>query len=183
VPRAGSGCRSRTLPPVSTAASTSDSDRGWKWWLGHVVVPLLVPLIGAIAIFSLNHEDSGKGMPNGTITFPKDGSTVARDFTSEGTLGNIADDRHVWLVVESGGLLFPKEPEIASQPHWIMQSFESDVPPGGRFSLVLLSAGDAGERQIRAWLIHGETTGSYPGLERIKDGETLDTAAELLVPR
>lgn len=166
---------------MSTAASISDSDRGWKWWLGHVVVPLLVPLIGAMAIVSLNHGESGQGRPNGTITFPKDGSPVARSFTSEGTLGNIADDHHVWLVVESGGLLFPKEPEIASRPHWIMQSFESDVPQGGRFSLVLLSAGGVGERQIRAWLIHGERTGSYPGLDRIKDSETLDTAAELLV--
>ncbi len=144
------------------------------------MVPLLVPLVGA-AVFLLIHSGGGSEARGG-ITFPRDGSGVPRVFTAEGTLADIADDQHVWLVVQSNGLLFPKEPEIDPQPHWIMQSIETGVPAGGRFSLILLMVGSEGQHQIQAWLERGRATGAYPGLVRIVDSQKLDTTTELALP-
>lgn len=162
-------------------ARDSGNDRGWKWWLSHVGVPLLAPLVAAVVIFLLTH--GGGGEPRGAITFPKDGSEVPRAFTAEGTLTDIADDEHLWLVAQSDGLLFPKEPEIDPQPHWIMQSLETGVPAGGRFSLILLMVGSEGQRQIQAWLTGGEATTAYPGLKQIVNSQKLDTATELALPK
>jgi hypothetical protein len=164
---------------VGAADNTPDGERGVKWWLSHVVVPLAAAAIVAGATLCAIFCGGGSG-PRGTIASPTDGSTVPRTFTATGTLAGIDSQSHVWLVVQSNGLLFPKAPELEVQQSWIMQSIETGVPAGGRFSLILFMVGEEGQRRINAWLAHGEATGTYPGLNRIPDGEKLDTVTELI---
>lgn len=109
-----------------------------------------------------------KRPPKGGILSPESGKRVPRVFTAEGTLSDIPTDRHIWIAVEIGGLLWPKEPEIPSQDHyWSQRIAEYGDPPGGWFSLVLFMADTAGNRAIEDWLSTGRSTGDYPGLSYI----------------
>jgi hypothetical protein len=109
-----------------------------------------------------------KRPPTGRILSPESGRRVPRLFDAEGTLSDIPTSRHIWIAVEIGGLLWPKEPEIPSQDHyWSQRIAEHGNPPGGWFSLVLLMADTAGHRMIEDWLNTGRSTRDYPGLSHI----------------
>lgn len=152
-------------------------ERGWKWWLGHVIVPILVALIGGAALYLATRD--GGDEPRGTIGFPRDGAEVSRSFMAEGTLEDIPEDRHAWLAVQVGNLLFPKEPEIGLEHHWLKQSVEAGDPPGGRFSLVLLTVDPAGQARIERWLAEGVAGGGFAGLTQIPGSTKLDAATDL----
>jgi hypothetical protein len=162
--------------------SAADFERGWKWWLSHVIVPLLVALIGGGAVVYATSDGSG-GEPRGAITFPKDGAFVGQVFSAEGTLGDIPSDQHIWLAVQFGNLLFPKEPEISPDSHWLVQSIEAENPRGSRLSLALLMVGSQGQQQIERWLAQDESTDELAGLKTIAESKRLDTATELFPPR
>jgi hypothetical protein len=147
--------------------------------MGRVVTPLLVALIGAGAIVYAATRDGSSNEPRGAITFPRDGAKVQRVFTAEGTLADIPNDQRVWLAVEVSGLLFPKEPEITAEAHWLMESIEAGKLPGGAFSLVLLMVGSRGQRQIEAWLERGRASGEFAGLPEIDESRKLDTVSQL----
>jgi hypothetical protein len=164
-----------------SSGESGGAERGWKWWVSRVLTPLLVALIGGVAIVYATLHDPAE--PQGTISSPADGATVTRAFTAEGTLEDIPEDRHVWLAVEVEGLLFPKEPEVSVEPHWLEQSVESGDPPGGTLSLVLLMVDESGQRQIENWLAHGRSSGEFAGLGEIADSTTLDAASQLVLTR
>jgi hypothetical protein len=167
----------------SRSSGSRGSERSWKWWASHVVTPLLVALIGAIAFLYGTRPEGSNSEPRGAITFPRDGATVSQVFTAEGTLADVPDDLHVWLAAQVGELLFPKEPEIANEPHWLDESIEAGNPPGGAFSLVLLTVGAKGQRQIEAWLKRGRATGKFAGLEAIVESTKIDAASQLSLPK
>lgn len=101
---------------------------------------------------------------------------------AEGTLSDIPDDQQVWLAVQVGNLLYPKERGIpAGDEHWLRQSIEAGEPPGGKFSVVLLRVGPEGQRQIEGWLARGERGGGFPGLPAIADSTELDAATDLVL--
>lgn len=109
-----------------------------------------------------------KRPPKGQIVSPESQQRVPRVFPVEGTLSDIPRDRHIWMAVEIGNLLWPKEPEIPSQDqYWSQQIAEYGNPPGGRFSLVLLMVDNQGNKMIEDWLSRGRVIGDYPGLEYI----------------
>ncbi len=165
--------------------SAADYERGWKWWLSHVIVPLLVALIGGgAAVYAVYATSDGSGgEPRGAITFPKDGGFVGQVLSAEGTLRDIPSDQHIWLAVQVGNLLFPKEPEISPDSHWLVQSIEAEYPRGSQLSLALLMVGSQGQQQIERWLAEGESTGEFAGLKAITDSKRLDTATELFPPK
>lgn len=118
----------------------------------------------------------------GAITSPGSGQHVGHVFTAQGTLRQLPAGHHVWLAVEVGDLLWPKEPEIpTTSGNWTRQVGEYGNPPGGRFSLVLLMVGPEGNREIQAWLRHGKETGDFPGLTRITDSVRLDVVEGLVL--
>lgn len=88
----------------------------------------------------------------------------------------------MWLVVQVGNLLFPKEPEIRASDHsWIQEVLESGDMPDGRFSLVLLMVDGDGQDEIEIWLAHGAAGGGYPGLESVSGSVKLDVATGLVL--
>jgi hypothetical protein len=106
-----------------------------------------------------------KRRPAGQILSPESGQRVPRAFRVEGTLSDIPADHHIWLAVQIGNLLWPKEPEVPSQDyHWSQRIVEGGDPPGGRFSLALLMADSHGHRIIKEWIEDGRFTGDWPGL-------------------
>jgi hypothetical protein len=90
---------------------------------------------------------------------------------AEGTLTNLAEDQHVWLAVEVGDLLWPKEQISSRDQHWTEQIYEGGT--SSRFSLVLLMVDRAANKKIEAWIDQCEREGSWPGLANLPGSSRL----------
>jgi hypothetical protein len=121
-----------------------------------------------------------KKRPTGQILSPESGQRVPRAVRVEGTLSDIPTEYHIWLAVQIGNLLWPKEPEIPSKDyHWSQRIVEGD-PPGGRFSLALVMVDSHGQRIIKEWIKDGRSTGDWPGLFDIS-GTKLHVVQDLVL--
>lgn len=87
---------------------------------------------------------------------------------------------HVWLAVQVGNLLYPKEPEIGSSAdHFSQQIVEGGNPSGGRLSVILLRVDPEGEAAIKRWLSALRQGEEPPGLVSISGAQVLDAVANL----
>ena len=111
--------------------------------------------------------------PEGTINHPRNRDSVPRRFRAEGSIHRLPAGQHVLLVVEVGGLMWPKGEVQVRNTSWTSEVYEGGSPPNGNFTLSLHLVSDKGYDEIAAWLERGKLTGNYPGLERIKDGVRL----------
>jgi hypothetical protein len=108
--------------------------------------------------------------PRGRINSPKNGDRVPRLFRAEGTIDSLPAGQHLLLVVQVGGLMWPKGKVQVNHTSWISEVYEGGTPPNGDFTLALYLVRDKGYDEIAAWLERGRLTGDYPGLGHIKDG-------------
>jgi hypothetical protein len=115
----------------------------------------------------LNHN------PQGRINLPRNRDSVPRLFRAEGTIDNLPAGQHLLLVVQVGGLMWPKGQVQVNNASWTTQVHEGGHPPNGRFALSLWLVSSRGYDEVAAWLEHGKRTGDYPGLGQIKDGVKL----------
>lgn len=122
-----------------------------------------------VHIDSLNLPPIPEEKPSkGQILYPESGQRLPRTFTVEGTLSDIPPGHHIWVAVQIGNLLWPKEPEIPSKDHhWSQQIVEGGSPPGGWLSLALLMVDATGNQMIEGWIRRGRSTGDWPGLNNI----------------
>ena len=73
----------------------------------------------------------------------KKGKAVGRKITASGTTPPLEDGKHLWLAVQDGERIWPKDPEIRVEPskvlpyEWDVTIYEEGVPRGGKFDLVL----------------------------------------------
>jgi hypothetical protein len=113
----------------------------------------------------------------GTIRRPADGSSVDRHILAEGDIIYLPESTWLWLVVEIGGLKWPKEPGVfVSGNAWTGEAYEGGTPPDGRFTLSLYVVGKTGHDQITTWIEQAHLSGNYPGLTVIDDSRRLDSA-------
>jgi hypothetical protein len=108
--------------------------------------------------------------PQGRIQYPQNGDLVPRRFRAEGTVNNLPAGQHLLLVVEVGGLMWPKGKVQVKNTSWASEVHEEGAPPDGKFTLSLYWVSSKGYDEIAVWLERGKATGDYPGLGRIKDG-------------
>lgn len=121
---------------------------------------------------SLDHGISGK------IEVPVENDVLGHSMVVQGTSTNLAEDSHLWLAVETQGLLWIKDPEVVSyKDSWIASIIEAEVR--SEFSLVLLHVNALGQQRILDWLERGRKTGDYPGLLSIEGSQRLDQVAGL----
>jgi hypothetical protein len=167
-----------------------------RWLKDPVVVAAIIAAIGGIVVAvitvragrpdvapALRESIGAAPETGGRILAPTRGQHVARSFSAEGSLSGIPADRHVWLVVEIGSLMWPQEPEIpATDRRWSHALVEEGAPPGGRFGLALLMVDRRGNEEIGRWLEHGRRTGDYPGLAPIPNAVRLDVVTNLALP-
>ncbi|MEJ2555286.1 MAG: hypothetical protein P8186_03455 [Anaerolineae bacterium] len=111
--------------------------------------------------------------PRGRISYPKNGDRVSRLFRAEGTIDSLPAGQHVLLVVEVGGLKWPKGEIQVNNTAWTSDVYEGGTPPDGKFTLSLYAVGSERHDEIAMWLEHGKLAGGYPGLGQIKDGVKL----------
>ncbi|MBZ5647543.1 MAG: hypothetical protein LAN37_10000 [Acidobacteriia bacterium] len=150
-----------------------------------VVVPLAVALIGTLglivsAIVQRPHPQPPR--PSGSITAPLPGQRVSAIVGVEGKLSGIPGQHHVWLAVQVGNSLWPKEPEVPHRhQHWRREIVEAGLPREGKFSLVLIMVGPKGQADIEQWVQRGHRTNDWPGLTQVTDGEQLAVVGDLQV--
>lgn len=172
--------------PRGRKATTSARRPAARSFPRMVPVRLAVALIGAggaiIAAALISGVFSTPNEPAGRIASPTTSQRVARAFTADGTLAGIPRDKHVWLAVQIGNLVFPKEPEIpAADQHFAQQVVEAGSPPDGRFSLVLLMVDADGQRTIQEWLRRVRGGEDAPGLASIPGSVRLDVVRDLVL--
>jgi len=105
--------------------------------------------------------------PQGKINSPRNNATVSRHFQAEGTVDNLQAGQHLFVIVEIGGLMWPKGEAQLNDKTWACEVYEGGSPPDGRFALSLFSVDDKGYDDVNAWLERGKSTGDYPGLTTI----------------
>lgn len=161
------------------ADHTSGGGRRWA----HVVALLAASIVGGAAIIAALIQAGilwGPQNPAGEIESPAAGSRIPREFTVTGTFSNIPDEEHLWLAVQVGNVLYPKEPEIdTSASHFSEQIVEGGNPPGGRFSLVLLRVDRDGQAGVERWLSALRAGEEPPGLTNVTGARVLDAVANL----
>jgi hypothetical protein len=111
--------------------------------------------------------------PQGRIHYPRNRDSVPRLFRAEGTIDSLPEGQHLLLVVQVGGLMWPKGKVQVNNTSWTLKVYEGGTPPNGNFALSLYLVSDKGYDEIATWLEHGKRTGDYPGLGQIKDGVRL----------
>ncbi len=111
--------------------------------------------------------------PKGRINYPRNRDSIPRLFRAEGTIDRLPAGQHLLLVVQVGGLMWPKGEVQVDHTSWASEVYEGGTPPNGNFTLALYQVSAEGYGEIAAWLEHGKSTGHYPGLGRIKDGVKL----------
>ena len=120
----------------------------------------------------------------GTIEMPTPGATVPRTFSSSGTVTGFREGQgvHIWLAVEVGGLMWPKEGALdVNNGQWSMRVSEDGT--ASEVSLSLFAADEAAHDKIMAWLNGGEGTGKT-GMNRVEGTRRLDRIDVLrLAPR
>jgi hypothetical protein len=136
-------------PADHDRGSGQGASRNEPWWrswpptfLVGVAVGLVVTVGGQWLIRALFSEEP---QPRGTIERPLRAETVPGGSISSGSLTDIPDDGHVWLVARRGDRVWPVGSELGHEPSW-----ERRIPPvlprGEALSLALLLVGeDAGD--------------------------------------
>ena len=120
--------------------------------------------------------------PKGRIDHPGNRDLVPRRFRAEGIIYCLPAVQHLLLVVEIGGLKWPKGSVQVNDNTWTCDVFEGGTPPNGGFVLSLYAVGGEEFGAINAWLERGKATGDFPGLSHIKDGIRLDRVKLRLKP-
>jgi hypothetical protein len=116
-----------------------------------------------------------KRSPRGEIIEPGSNGSVTRLFQVKGTIEQLPMGQHLFLVVQIGGLMWPKVEVHMDGSSWVAEVREGGAPPNGEFALSLYSVGPKGYDEITGWFNRGNSTGHYPGLWRIADSARLDS--------
>lgn len=97
----------------------------------------------------------------GEISSPEPSGTVPRAFGCTGSASDVGPDVHLWLAVETNGLVWPKEGQIVPDENgsWTATVFEDGATDV--FSLSLLAADRRAHKKIEAWLNKGKRSGKY----------------------
>jgi hypothetical protein len=100
----------------------------------------------------------------GSVSEPVSGQSVAETFLARGTAENVGPGVHLWLAVEIGDRIWPKEGRIAvdAAGQWSQPVFED----GGaeEFGLSLWAANAEANRKLRLWLDAGNRDRIFPEL-------------------
>jgi hypothetical protein len=172
-----------TEPMVQSARASGDRTVAARVWalIGHnpLVAAFIAGLaVAVIAAYVLTRPED----PEGRICAPRSGQVVSRSFTVDGSLYAIPDDRHVWVAVQIGNQVTPKEPEIPSQDRrWVQDVVEAGRPPDGRFTLALLMVDEQGHREILRWVRAGHEARRFPSFEQIPGSVKLDVVRDIVL--
>jgi hypothetical protein len=105
----------------------------------------------------------------GSISDPGPNEAVPRTFTCSGVVTGLQSGLGLWLAIEVGDLVWPREGKVVPDPDnkWSAPVFHDPVVQDGaidRFAVSLFVADSKVDRRIGKWLEAGRSTGLYAGL-------------------
>jgi len=103
----------------------------------------------------------------GDILEPKPNQVVENTFHCSISVEDFGAGCHLWLAVEIGGRIWPKEHELHLEEDSTWKGKISEEGTVDAFSLSLYAANRKANQQIRAWLDRGDAAGKYKELRRI----------------
>jgi hypothetical protein len=92
---------------------------------------------------------------------------VERTIECRGLAVGVPHDVHLWLAVEAGDLIWPKEPEVHVERDGTWKGVIFEDGSAKRFSVSLWMADQQADKYIREWLDAGRPTGAYSELKGI----------------
>jgi hypothetical protein len=103
---------------------------------------------------------------NGTIDSPEDDQTVQARFTAHGTVRDVGKHVRLWLAVEVGDEIWPKEGRVALDVRgdWSHTVFEDGAFE--QFALSLFAVNREADQTLQAWLDRSIREGVYPAIRR-----------------
>ena len=103
----------------------------------------------------------------GSISEPQPSATVPKTFMCSGVVTGMQPGLSLWLAVEVGGLVWPKESKVAPDQDnkWSATVFEDGATE--TFAIALFVADSKVDRRIGKWLEAGRSTGNYSELKGI----------------
>jgi hypothetical protein len=127
------------------------------------------------ALFARQASVRNKSYDNvtGSVSNPQPNETVRRTFQCSGVVTGMQPGLSLWLAVEAGDLVWPKESRVApgQDNKWSATVFEDGATE--TFAVSLFVADSKADRRIGKWLEAGRGTGKYselrgiPGARRI----------------
>jgi hypothetical protein len=110
---------------------------------------------------------------SGSISEPRANDVVGRTFQCSGVVTGLQSGLHLWLAVEAGGRLWPRETEVLPNEanEWSVPIFEDGMTE--EFAVSLFVADANADRRIMEWLDAGRRTGEYTELRGIPGARRL----------
>jgi hypothetical protein len=141
------------------------------------VIGLIGTILAALIPWLLTRKASARNETydkvTGSITDPQPDQIVGRTFQCSGIVTGMQPGLSLWLAVEVGGLVWPKESKVGidKDNRWSVTIFEDGTAEV--FSVALFVADAGVDKRISGWLETGRRTGTYselrgiPGARRI----------------
>ena len=131
---------------------------------GGAITAALVP-----AIFARQASVRNKSYDKvtGSISNPQPDEAVRRTFKCSGVVTGMQPGLSLWLAVEVGDLVWPKESKVAPDQDnkWSATVFEDGATE--TFAIALFVADSKVDKRIGKWLEAGRSTGNYSELKGI----------------
>lgn len=138
-----------------------------------ITIPIIVAIIGGICaiiaaiiaaiIGILPDIPQNNDQPFGEILTPQDSVMVNESIDVTGTLENIPQDHYIWLAVQKGNHLWPKEAQISTtMKKWQVRIYEGGL--NQKFSLVLLMVKENGNKFIKSWIDTCKVNNDWSGM-------------------
>lgn len=116
----------------------------------------------------------GSRSARGSLETPKAGASVGRAIQVSGNVDGVPLGDRVFIVVQRGRELWPKEPELdPSKRSFSVHVMESGEHAPYDFDLLLVHVSPAGGTAIDEWLARGRAGHGYPGLAGVDGLVTL----------
>jgi hypothetical protein len=151
----------------------------------NVIATVLAAILGAVVTWLFSRPASARNMAydkvTGSIEKPAPGEKVVKSFVCSGVVTGLPADLDLWLAVEKGGRIWPKEsrPMPGPDTKWSVQLFEDGAAEP--FSVALYVTDRSASKRIQAWLKEGSQTGTYPEMKSLPGARRLARIDGLLV--
>lgn len=135
---------------------------------GFLVVVAVFPVLFALALtviiktfvpFSTIDADTRFG----AIITPEHNRAISRNYVVTGITKQDFPKKHLFLVEENNGVVYPKTPVSKHAGPWSVNLY-TGAPVDNRFRILLLAVTPDDRDRFNGWLKTGELTGQYPGL-------------------
>jgi hypothetical protein len=144
----------------------------WPAIIG-AVGAVIAALIPSLLARQASVRNTSYDKVTGSINEPEPDATVRRTFKCSGVVTGLQTGLSIWLAVEVGDLVWPKESKVAPDldNRWSATVFEDGASEA--FAVALFVGDSKVDRFIGKWLEAGRRTGNYSELRGVPGARRL----------